>query len=392
MHGLSSSNGPEVPEQQRPEPPAIGEPIVFRIKERIAKRGVATPPTIDLSQALVGYPPPTTSTDLDLDDPAVHRLGILPGDSELREMIAAYRSRAFDSPIDSSNVIVTCGANQAFILSLLGLVNIGSEGFLPAPYFFNHPIFIRARGAKPVVVPCREPSYQPDLDALDAAWSGATAALVVTDPSNPTGMNLTAENRSRIDGMVRAHDGWLIVDETYADFHYEPHITAPPLGLANTIVIGSFSKSLSLSGWRVGYLIGPSETVDKLLSVQDAISIAAPTASQILAKAALARRDEHLSDLLPRLKATRDRLKSALADCPLIDSVFGESAVFLWARLVEGASSEDTADYLLDKLGIGTLPGDEFGAPGYIRCAYGMLSDTDLEDLEMRLPKARLEF
>src|SRR5687768_16046686 len=104
-----------------------------------------------------------------------------------------------------------------------------------------------------------------DMGAIEAAWTWRTAGLVVTDPSNPTGMNLTASNRLRLEAMARERGGWFIVDETYLEFHSEARAAQPSMPVANAIVIGSFSKSLSLSGWRVGYLIAAEPTVEGLL-------------------------------------------------------------------------------------------------------------------------------
>jgi aspartate/methionine/tyrosine aminotransferase len=367
----------------------IGDPVVHHMKERIAQRAHAAPCTIDLTQALVAYPPPLAPPDLDLADPAIHKLGPVQGDPMLRERIAEYRAGAFDALISAANVIVTAGANQAFALAMIGLAKPGYDVILPSPYFFNHAMTVRARGAKVIDVPVTVPSFQPDISAVQAIWTPQTAALVVTDPGNPTGMNLTANNRLRLQDAVRERHGWLIVDETYFEFQYEPRSIAPPLSVANAIVIGSFSKSLSLSGWRVGYLIGPESTVEQLLSVQDCIMIAAPTAAQALVVHALGRRREHLAALLPKLRASKGRLERALRACALIDAVYGEAAVFLWARVANDRPASTVVDYLLDELGIAVVAGDSFGAPGHLRVAYGTVTDAELDDLEQRLLGAR---
>lgn len=367
----------------------VGDPVVHRMKERIAHRAYAVPPTIDLTQALVAYPPPVDLADVDLSDPALHKLGPMPGDPVLRERVAAYRAAAFDKPISAANVIITAGANQAFTLAMLGLVRPSDDVMLPSPYFFNHAMTVRARGANVIDVPMAGPAFQPDVAALEAAWTQGIGAVVVTDPSNPTGINLTASSRLRVQETVREHDSWLVVDETYFEFQYEPRAFAPPLALGNTILIGSFSKSLSLSGWRVGYLIAPEQVVEELLSIQDCTIIAAPTAAQVLAVRALERRKAHLGALLPKLRASKQRLERALRSSRLIDAVYGEAAVFLWAHIARGRSASAAVDYLLDDLGIAFVAGDSFGAPGYVRIAYGTVTDTEMDELEQRLLGAR---
>src|ERR1051325_815204 len=367
----------------------VGDPVVHRMKERIAQRAQAMPPTIDLTQALVAHAPPVDLADLDLRDPALHRLGPMPGDPMLRQRVAAYRASAFDTPISAANVIITAGANQAFTLAMLGLVRGGDDVLLPAPYFFNHAMTVRARGANVIDVPVSDVTFQPDAETVQAAWTRQTAALVVTDPSNPTGMNLTASSRIGLEDIVRAHDRWLIVDETYFEFQYEPREVAPSLALENTILIGSFSKSLSLSGWRVGYVIAPERVVEDLLSIQDCTVIAAPTAAQALAVRALERRKEHLATLLPDLRASKQRVGRALLSCAQFDDVRGDAAVFLWARVAGNGPASAAVDYLFEELGIALVPGDSFGAPNHVRVAYGTVSDAEIGDLEQRFRRAR---
>ena len=367
----------------------VGDPVVHRMKERIAQRAQAMPPTIDLTQALVAHAPPVDLADLDFGDPALHRLGPMPGDPVLRERVAAYRASAFDTPISAANVIITAGANQAFTLAMLGLVRPGDDVLLPTPHFFNHAMTVRARGANVIEVPVSDITFQPDAGTVEAAWTRQTAALVVTDPGNPTGMNLTASSRVGLQEIVRAHDRWLFVDETYFEFQYEPRVVAPSLTLENTILIGSFSKSLSLSGWRVGYLIAPERVVEELLSVQDCTVIAAPTAAQVLALRALERRKEHLAAVLPNLRASKQRLERALRECAVFDEVHGEAAVFLWARVAGSRPASAAVDYLFDQFGIALVAGDSFGAPDHVRVAYGTVSSDEISDLEQRLLRAR---
>ena len=373
-------------------------PIVHEIKEMIAERLSQGKEVIDFSQAILSFSPPPPVLEvlknLDPNDPELHRLGRVGGLPELREAVAEYRKDAYCEKINAKNILITAGANHAFLLAIMTLADSDGTVALLEPYFFNHEMTIGLAGCNLVSAKLidhdhgelefkqhkaftRPSFFTSSFDGGDQNWSNVDV-LVVTNPNNPTGTYI--EGLDRLEKMGK----WLVVDESYLHFDYrrEPRPTPHRFTLDHTLHIGSFSKSFSLGGWRVGYIIAHEKLIPELIKVQDATLIHPAVLSQKLALAALQDPKAHFGVILPELGRRREELLKGLKASGKFENIYGDGAVFLFVKLKgNGYDSDFQAMGLLDDLGIATVPCSTFGerGRGYLRFAYGM---TDVEQIQ----------
>lgn len=357
------------------------DPIVHVMKEIMYERLAAGNKVVDFGQAVVDFPPPKNAQDAirKLDSVSgLHKLCNVPGLPKLRAEIAEYRQEGFDKTITKSNILVTAGANHAFLQTMLGITDPEDEVMLLSPHFFNHEMCIQLVGCKPIFCKLDESNnFQPTIEQIEHFWSDNIKALIVVTPGNPHGTIIDEKLLLAIQGFVASKNSWLIVDESYVYFDYRDN---PPkeasLSLDKTIRIGSFSKSFSLAGWRIGYLIGNEPLIHQLIKSQDATIIHPSVASQQVALAALQEKNSHLQNILPQLDQRRILLKEKLMKIPAFASTYGDGGVFVFAKLRDIRDDRKLAIELAEKVGVITSPGSAWGAPGYLRFSYG-LSSTD---------------
>lgn len=359
------------------------DPIVHVMKKIMYERLAAGNEVIDFGQAVVDFPPPKSAQDAirKLESvPDLHKLCHVPGLPELRAEIAEYRQKGFDKTIAESNILVTAGANHAFLQAMLGITDPEDEVMLLSPYFFNHEMCIQLVGCKPIFCKLDESNnFQPTIEQIEHFWSDKVKALIVVTPGNPHGTIVDEKLLLAIQGFVASKNSWLIVDESYVYFDYRDN---PPneanLSLDKTIRIGSFSKSFSLAGWRIGYLIGNEPLIHQLIKSQDATIIHPSIASQQVALAALQEKNSHLQNILPQLDQRRKLLKEELLKIPAFASVYGDGGVFVFAKLRDIGDDRKLAIELAEKVGVITSPGSAWGASGYLRFSYGLSSTNEI--------------
>lgn len=250
---------------------------------------------IDLSQAVPSYPPPPVVTEALADaarDPAASRYTPDPGRAECRAAVASYLARRHAARVSAEQVLVTPGANAAFHFVMNVLIDPGERVFLLSPYYFNHAMSVELLGG--AVQELRVPA-----DATLSAWLAAGAldgvpsgaVLVAVHPSNPTGRCASGEDVAALLRWARRRRARLVLDETYLEHH--PAGVEPVTGLAEAdwgevaVVVGSFSKSLAVSGYRVGYLCAAAALIHEVLKVQDTAVVCAPHPAQMAVTAAL---------------------------------------------------------------------------------------------------------
>jgi aspartate/methionine/tyrosine aminotransferase len=362
-------------------------PIIHQIKNLISERRSHGKEVIDFNQALVEFP---FSSAIDKNSAEVasylteiNKFEPLEGNLRLRQEVARYRMGAFSNAITENNVLITLGGNEGTLIALTGLGDPGDEVVLPSPYFFNHKSIISLLGLRerPLLTK-KETNFQLSLDDLAEAWSPLTKVVLLSDPNNPTGTIMNAGIKLQVEEFVREQKGALLIDESFFPFDYRENPTPPiKLNLDTSILIGSFSKSFSLSGERVGYLIASEEFISGMLKVQDAFVISPSTRAQCLALDSLTYREEYLPRVLAEMKTRHTALKSILNRSRLFESVTGEGGVFLFPKLSGTMDCQSMATSLLTKGGIATVPGCVAGdgARGYLRFAFGQ---TRVEQIE----------
>lgn len=325
------------------------------------------------------------------DNTVLHGYTSAQGDAEVRKAVADNINARFGTGISPDLIYMTCGAAASLTVTLNALYEDGDEFILLAPFFPEYSVFVKAAGGTPVVVPFDEKTFAPDLSALEKAVTPRTKGIIVNSPNNPSG---TVYTRKTLDGIVSllerksAEYGRkivLIADEPYRELVYDD-IEVPylPNLYPDTVVCYSYSKSLSLPGERIGYIaISPRMTEKE--NVYAAVCgagralgyVCAPSMFQRVAAACVNERPD-----IAAYRRNRDLIYSALTEMGY-DCVHPDGAFYLFVRSPEpdaNAFSERAKTF-----GLLIVPGDTFGAPGYVRISYCVGRDM----IERSLPAFR---
>ncbi|AEH11253.1 MULTISPECIES: pyridoxal phosphate-dependent aminotransferase [Protofrankia] len=326
-------------------------------------------------------------------DPKMHRYTPAAGLPELREAVAdkTRRDSGFDVP--ASSVIITNGGKQAVYQAFAALLDPGDEVLLPAPYWTTYPESIRLAGGVPVdVVTTPEQGYRVTVEQLEAARTPRTKVLLFCSPSNPTGAVHTPEEVRAIGRWAADAGLWVIADEIYEHLVYgDARFASLPVEVPEiadrTIVVNGVAKTYAMTGWRVGWLIGPPDVVQAATNLQ---SHATSNVSNVAQAAALAAVTGPLDAVVEMRKAfdrrrlTMHRMLSSTPGvvCPLPDGAFYcyASVAGVLDRTLRGktpATSAELASLILEEAGVAIVPGEAFGTPGYTRLSYA-LGDEDL--------------
>lgn len=370
---------------------------------------------IDLSQAMPSYPPPPPVSETIVAtawDPAAHLYSPDPGMPECREAIATYLRARHAARVVARQVLVTPGANAAFHFSAAALLDPGDRAALLSPYYFNHAMSIELLGAVSCEIPWRNSL---PLDAVDR--SGAKI-LVLVSPGNPTGQAISAKEMEDVLAWAQRRGVTLVIDETYLEFPSRG--AAPVTALASSgweecaVVLGSFSKSLAVTGHRVGYLCGAPELLRQVLKVQDSVVICAPRMGQLAVTAALgwSGLDAWLAKRRAEIDERVGAFVTAMAAVSGPFSVEHSGAFFAWLRHAHadpvrlrarlqafGHYQEPSpegdlpADLLVHEARILALPGGSAGALGAdrVRVAVGNATPDMLQKAARRIQTVLLD-
>lgn len=296
------------------------------------------------------------------------------------------RARARGIACEPENVTVSVGAKHALFNVALALYEPGDEVVLPTPTWVSYPEQVKLLGAKPVEVYApEEDGFRVSPEALEKAINKNTKAIILCTPSNPTGSAYSADQMKALLDVVRRHDCWLIADEIYSDLVYGGFKHASPAALApdladRIVTIDGVSKSYAMTGWRIGWSITP-KPLSKALDVIQGQSTTNPTAlAQHAALAALTGPQEAVTEMRDKFERRRDAMVAALSKIDGISCRTPEGAFYVFAnckkligRSHEGkkiATDTDLAMFFLSQAHVATVPGEPFGAPGYIRMSY----------------------
>ena len=321
------------------------------------------------------------------------------GTRELRQAIAGFYRRRAGMDVDPEyNVVVSAGATGALYCTCLALLEPGDEVILFEPYYRYHESTLVAAEAAAVFVPTLPPDWRFSGEALDAAVTERTRAIIVNTPSNPSGKVWSADEMADLAAFCERHDLFVFTDEIYEHFIYDgaDHISLASLpGMAErTITISGLSKTFSITGWRVGYAICDRQWSTAIGNFNDLVYVCAPTPLQIGAAAGLVELgDEYFELLAAKYREKREILCSALHDAGLTPFV-PQGAYYVLADVskLPGKTGGDRAMYLLEKTGVACVPGNEFfnGPAGDDLARFCFAKENDvLEDACRRLGSLR---
>jgi aminotransferase len=349
---------------------------------------------ISLGQAVPFFPPPEAAINAAraaLGTPAVNRYVTDQGLPSLRDALALRLTSAIDTAVSREDLVITAGGNHAFSLVLMTTVSAGDEVILHSPYFTNHQTAVCAFGAVAVEAPVADrTTFGVRWSDLEPHVSARTRAVVLCNPSNPTGAPIASEEGQRIVHECAARGIRVISDETYMPFVYDgAHWSAAsvPDWRRNVIVIGTFSKMFGMMGWRVGYVLADAPLCAQAVKVQDGMIICAPAISQIAADAAVREAWDYPLRFHDELRGRRHTLCEGLASVPGLEWMPTGAGMFAFVRVPGCRNSAQLARDLLERAHVVTIPGAVFGASGEgsLRLSYGFAEPHELDEAAGRL-------
>lgn len=334
-----------------------------------------------------------TAAKAALDAGATHYTPVT-GTAELKSAICSATERYRGWRPATNEVAVTCGAKHALFNIALALYQAGDEVIIPAPYWVSYPEQVRLLGATPVLPATREEDgFLLTPQALEAALTPRTKAVILCTPSNPTGSAYPESELRRLLDVLRRHDCWIIVDEIYADLVYDgfKHVSLPTLAedlRSRIIVVDGVSKTYAMTGWRIGWSIADAKLTQALDLVQGQSTTNAAAVSQAAAVAALNGSREEMYAMRAAFARRRTRMVHGLRSIEGVRCRMPEGAFYAFPdvrglygiRWKDGTLQNDTdvAMWLLEEAHVATVPGTPFGAPGYLRFSYAC-SEEDIE-------------
>jgi aspartate/methionine/tyrosine aminotransferase len=383
---------------------AVQAPIVPIVSEMLRQ----TPGAISLGQGVVHYGPPPQAVDAvraALLQPETHEYQDGSGTAALRDRIA--RKLSAENGIDlarGSRVMVTAGANMAFMHAVLATTSPGDEVILPVPFYFNHEMAVEMAGCRAVPVPTDD-RFQLSTEAIARAMGSRTRAVVTISPNNPSGAVYSHATLDRVSELCRERGVYHISDETYEYFTYGTARHVSPGSFADaaehTISLYSLSKAYGFAGWRIGYMVYPERLAEAMSKIQDTILICPTIASQAAAVAALdvgrSYSEPHVRELASIREIVVGEL-SALAPLAVVPAADGAFYCLLtiggdaWRRLTARGDSMtpmNVTERLIREHKVAVIPGTAFGMREgcSFRVAYGALQKQTVADGIGRLVK-----
>ncbi|MBO3663134.1 pyridoxal phosphate-dependent aminotransferase [Microbacterium stercoris] len=333
-----------------------------------------------------------------LRNPANLRYTPAAGLPVLKDAIVAKTRRDSGLEIAASQVVVTNGGKQAVYQAFQAVVNPGDEVLLPAPYWTTYPEAIRLADGVPVeVFAGADQDYKVTVEQLEAARTDRTTVLVFVSPSNPTGSVYTPEETKAIGEWALAHGIWVISDEIYQNLVYEGAkavsiVEAVPELAGQTILVNGVAKTYAMTGWRVGWMVGPADAIKIAANLQSHLSSNVNNVAQIAAAAALNGPQDDAEKMHEAFDRRRRLIVSELSkiDGVTVPNPLGAFYAYpdvrgLLGRTFAGrtpTTSLELADLILDEAEVAVVPGEAFGPSGYLRLSYALGDDALLEGVQ----------
>lgn len=321
-----------------------------------------------------------------LDNERVHYTDIN-GVKELREAIVEKEKRKFGLDYDSeTEITVTAGACEALTSILLAYMEIGEEILCTSPFFSAYSEMAMFSGVNLVEVPVYiEDNWKLNMEEIKSRITPKTKVLLINSPNNPTGYVLSKEELEEVSEIAIENDLLVISDECYDEFNYAgSHISISTLPnmRERTLVVKSTSKSFSMTGWRIGYVLGPKELIKYVNKVHQNLSTCATAFAQYGAIEAFKNGDKYIEEMVTEFKRRGDRFYEDLSKIEGLEIVKPEGAFYMFPKITSfGMSDVEIVEYLMDEVGVVGVPGSSFGkfGEGHIRLAYSRSYEDIIE-------------
>ena len=348
---------------------------------------------VNLSQGFPDFDPPQAILDrlAEVTKEDFHQYSITWGAQNFREALAAKQSHFMGRSIDpNGEIVVTCGSTEAMMAAMMSVTNPGDKVIVFSPFYENYGADTILSGAEPIYVPLIPPAFTFDADVLEAAFKQHPKALILCNPSNPCGKVFTREELLIIADFAKKYDTFVITDEVYEHILYAPHthtyMASLPGMWERTISCSSLSKTYSITGWRLGYVIAPPEIIDTVKKVHDFLTVGAAAPLQEAAVTGLKFGDDYYRGLQAEYTEKRNLFLSGL-DRIGISHTVPEGAYYILLDVSEYgyASDLDFCEKLAEHVGVSAVPGSSFFKEPenrYIRLHFAKKNETLNEALE----------
>ncbi len=384
---------------------AISESATLAVDSKAKALKAAGRPVIGFGAGEPDFPTPDYIVEAAVEaarDPKNHRYSPAGGLPELKQAIVDKTKRDSGYEVEPSQVLVTNGGKHAVYNAFATLLDPGDEVLLPAPYWTTYPEAIQLAGGVPVEVLADETqNYLVTVEQLEAARTEKTKALLFCSPSNPTGAVDSPEAVEAIGRWALEHDIWVVTDEIYEHLTYgDTTATSIPVAvpeLADRIVVlNGVAKTYAMTGWRVGWMIGPKDVIKAATNLQSHQTSNVCNIAQRAAIAALTGDLSAVDEMKKAFDRRRQTMVKLLNEIPGIECPEPTGAFYAYPSVkgvlgkeINGrtpTSSAELAEIILDEAEVAVVPGEAFGAPGYLRLSYA-LGDADLAEGVGRIAK-----
>jgi aspartate aminotransferase len=377
---------------------AITESATLAVDAKAKALKAAGEPVIGFGAGEPDFPTPAHIVEAAAEacrNPRNHKYTPAAGLPELREAIAAKTKRDSGYDVQAAQVLVTNGGKHAVYNTFATLLDPGDEVLLPAPFWTTYPEPIRLAGGVPVVLPTDEATgFRVTLDQLDTAVTDRTKALLFVSPSNPTGVVYPPAEVEAIGRWAVDRGIWVVTDEIYEHLTYGDHVftsmpTVVPELAEQCVVVNGVAKTYAMTGWRVGWMVGPLEVIKAAANLQSHATSNVANVSQVAALAAVGGDLDAAAEMraaFERRGGTMHRLLSGIPDVHVLEPqgafyAFPNLSAYV-GRSIRGhmpGNTVELCEVLLDYAKVAAVPGEAFDAPGYARLSFA-LGDDDLAE------------
>ena len=323
---------------------------------------------VNLSQGFPDFDPPKEILDrlAEVSHEDFHQYSITWGAKNFREALAEKQSRLMGFSIDPEReIVVTCGSTEAMMAAMMTVTNPGDKVAVFSPFYENYGADAILSGAEPIYVPLHPPEFSFNPDELETAFRQGAKALILCNPSNPCGKVFTREELTLIADLAEKYDAYVITDEVYEHIVYAPnqhvYFASLPGMRKRTICCSSLSKTYSITGWRLGYIIAPPEIIEVAKKVHDFLTVGAAAPLQEAAVTGLRFGPEYYADLQEKYTHKRDLFLKGL-DGLKIPHTVPQGAYYILLDISEFRFDSDLAfcEVLARDVGVGAVPGSSF--------------------------------
>jgi len=384
---------------------SIAESATLKVDAKAKSLQAQGRPVISFAAGEPDFPTPAHIVDAALNavkDPKNYRYTPAAGLPELREAVAAKTMRDSGWGVDASQIIITNGGKQAVYQSFATLLDPGDEVLVPTPYWTTYPEAIKLAGGVQVdVFAGADQNYLVTVDQLEAARTPRTKVILFVSPSNPTGSVYSPEQTKAIGEWADAHGLWVISDEIYQNLTYDgvtavSIVDAVPALADRTILVNGVAKTYAMTGWRLGWMVGPADAIKAAANLQSHLSSNVSNISQRAALAALTGPQECVTQMRDAFDRRRKIIVSELNKIPGFVTPTPQGAFYVYPDVtallgktwggVTPQTSLELADLILDQAEVAAVPGEAFGPSGYLRFSYALGDEPLLEGMH-RLQK-----